>query len=335
MGVLIFFVFMAILFFSAFFFIVLNLIFIIIWKLRKGRGKNPKKSHLIIPTIFLVISFIVELIPIGWIGFLRYANRKESKKVIIAESGKIVYWDTLDNGDANLDRFEMDDINYVSSKIGASKDTWKLEKPVANIRYKSHEEGLNKVMDFLFAYDNTSMLYPVINNGGFDLYTTGGSIYCPENEKNFVSAYYKDFLNYDTQNCRCKYGVFSESKVKEGGDSKTDFNSTDIVEDITLNQNVFETLYEMNDSQAIESIKIPEKYSNIRNAKKTGDSVLGYNYRIVHVYSKDKIASKDVTLNLIDGQLYREVSSGGGNLKGYRLPTELNEYLKNTIFQDK
>jgi hypothetical protein len=103
-------------------------------------------------------------------------------------------------------------------------------------------------------------------------------------------------------------------------------------ESVNINKNTFETLYKISDSQNLETIKIPEKYIDIRNKKNKGDPLWGYDSRRIYIYSKDKVTSKQVELDLIDGQIYRETGTGEGNIKGYRLPNELNEYIKNEIF---
>ena len=74
MGVLFFMIFLAILFSIAGFFIIVNIIIIAVWKLRKREGKNPQKWWLILPTIFLVVNIIVAFLPVGFIGFLCLAN---------------------------------------------------------------------------------------------------------------------------------------------------------------------------------------------------------------------------------------------------------------------
>ena len=334
MVVLGFFIFMTILFFSALFFIILNLILIIIWKLRKRNGKNPKKRYIVITTIFLIISMLVGLIPIVWLSFVRAANNRSSKNVIMAESGKIVYWGISKNGDSTIERFEMDGKNYVELGIGGSKNTWELGKPVANVRYKSDEDGVHKFMGVLFAYNKPSTLYPIVNNERFDLYTIGSNIYSPENDKDVVSTYYKDISNYNTQNCTYEYAVFSESKDAEAEKSKTSSDYINKYESVNINKNTFETLYKISDSRNLETIKIPEKYIDIRNKKNKGDPLWGYDNRRIYVYSKDKVTSKQVELDLIDGQIYRETGTGDGNIKGYRLPNELNEYIKNEIFRE-
>ena len=195
---LVFFLIMVVVFFLALFFIMLNVIFIIIWRVKKRKGKTTKKRYIVIPIIFLIISLLIELIPIGWIGAVRSGNKSSSKDVIIAESGKIVYWGY--DGD-RIENFKMDGTTYVAIVVySGSSDTWELGKPVANISYKSADETLNKIMRSLSARDDTSTLYPVINEKGFKLYTIESTIaigstitiYCPENQKDLVLAYYKE-----------------------------------------------------------------------------------------------------------------------------------------------
>lgn len=192
MVALAFFLIMVVLFFVALFFIILNVTFIIIWKVKKRKGKNPKKRYIVIPIIFLIISLLVELIPVGWVGLMRAGNKRNFKNVVRAESGEVVYWGELANGDT-ADNFEMYGMTYVEVPYSGSSNTLKLGKPVANIKSKADEEGLNKIVGALFASDFTSTLYPVINDKDLEIYTIGGNtIYCPKNEKDLVLAYLKE-----------------------------------------------------------------------------------------------------------------------------------------------
>ena len=269
----------------------------------------------------MVLGLIVELIPIGSVIGVRTANSYASKSIVKAESGKIVYWGINENGDVSSGRFEMDGTNYVGLELGGSTETWKLGKPVANIRYKSSEEGFNKFMSFLYARDDTSTLYPIINEKGFKLYTIGSDIFCPENQIELVTAYYKDISNFDTRNSI----------------AHVDFKYKNVI----LKQGVFKKLYQLcliSDNLKLETIKIPKKYSNIQNPRKTGTSAVGYHDGELYAYSKDGVVSIQVSLGLINGQIYLINSyTHGGNdgnhyITGCRLLHEINGYLVNTIF---
>ena len=191
---------MIVVFFIALLFIVLNVIFIIIWSIKKRKGKIPQKRYIVIPIIFLVISLLIEIIPIGWIGMIRSGNENSSKEVIIAKPDKLVYWGYGANGDDTLNNFKMDGINYIGISYLGSSDTWKLGRPIANIRPKSADETLNKIMNSLTARNDISTLYLVANEKEFKLYTIENAIsirhtitiYCPENQKDLVLKYYKD-----------------------------------------------------------------------------------------------------------------------------------------------
>ncbi|WP_315675712.1 hypothetical protein [Clostridium sp. 19966] len=191
MVVLGFFLIMVILFFLALFFITLNGIFIIIWILKKRRGKASKKRYIIIPIIFLIISISLELIPVGWVMMVRSGNKSMSKDAVIAKSGEIGYWGRKANSDDTNEYFEMKGNIYIHVLDKDSSHTWKLGKPIANIKLRSSEEVFNKILISIFAREDISTLYPVINDEGFELYSTGGSeIYCPENQKDKILTYY-------------------------------------------------------------------------------------------------------------------------------------------------
>lgn len=187
-----FFLIMMVLFFVALFFICLNIIFLIIWKVKKRRGNTPKKRYVIIPIIFLIISILVELIPVSWVMIVRSSNERNADDIIMAESGKIGYWGYGKNGDDTIEKFEIDGITYVNVFESNSEHKWKLGEPVANIRPKSYEKISNKIMRVIFGGDYTSTLYEVVNEEGFELYSIGGRIiYCPENKKSFILEHYK------------------------------------------------------------------------------------------------------------------------------------------------
>ena len=83
----------ASMFFIGLFFVIVNIIMIIVWKVRKRRNKNPKKWWFIISTIGLIVSILVTLFPIGYIGSSIYGSRQEKedyrlKKVIEALNKK-------------------------------------------------------------------------------------------------------------------------------------------------------------------------------------------------------------------------------------------------------
>ena len=79
----------ASMFFIGLFFVIVNIIMIIVWKVRKRRNKSPRKWWFITSTIGLVISILVTLFPVGYIGASIFGSREEKvdyrfKKVIEA-----------------------------------------------------------------------------------------------------------------------------------------------------------------------------------------------------------------------------------------------------------
>ena len=69
----------ASMFFIGLFFIIVNTIMIIVWKVRKRRNKTPKKWWFIISIIGLVVSIMVTLFPIAYINYSIFKNREEKK----------------------------------------------------------------------------------------------------------------------------------------------------------------------------------------------------------------------------------------------------------------
>lgn len=307
-----FFILMVILFFGALFFITLNTIFIIIWKIRKHLGKNPKKRYLVIPVILLIISIVVELIPIGWLSTVRSANSSRADEVDWAKSSKIVYWSQDENGDEPIEKFKMNGTTYIEVDIPSSSDTWKLGEAVANLKYKSNEKGLNKFMNILFASENTftSTLYPVKNRGGFDLYTIGSNIYCPLFQVDKVKTFYDNFDNYDTH--ECIFQIYY-------GEPNLEFKNKKIV----LNAGEFEKIDQIFQNQKLKNLV----------AKNVGKDEEG----TLYAYSHDGVTCKTVDLILVDGIVYYVSECVYENenryIKGYRLSTKETDNLKDLIFE--
>jgi hypothetical protein len=356
MGAVFFFIFMALLFFVALFFIILNTIFILIWKARKRRGKTPKKRWLVIPTVFLVVNIIMALIPVGFIGFLRIVNSAYTPEVVYAESGIVLYWPLEENG-STTKWFEMDGIKYVEfSRRPSDEHFWlnyradRLDAPIANIRYDpSDSTAFNDSMYILLSGSTHSeqdiaTVYPVINDNGFALYhvrksspdaidstTLLGGAYCPESELESVRDYYADIANYDTQDIVCKYAVYTDSEQWWG--KRHDAHYIYIEETARLDPGVFERLRQVYDGeQEPVRIEIPQKYKDIDEAAIPGTPILGYDERELQAYSKDGLALREVNLELIDGRVYVDAGSRDGYPLGYPVPDDMNQYLLDTIF---
>lgn len=209
MGAVFFMAFLIILFFIAVFCILLSIVPIIIWNIRKRKGKNPKKWWLILPTILLIINVIVAMLPVGYIGFLRFANNANEKPVIYADSGKVLYW-PMGEYEPTTSWFEMDGIKYerVSGWLNDSSFLHNgeelLGKPVANIKYDpSHTSAFNNFMWILlsgktYSEQNISTLYPIKNDYGLDLYyakncpgsaTIAGGAFCAADDLASIESF--------------------------------------------------------------------------------------------------------------------------------------------------
>lgn len=192
MGATIFMVLLAIAFFVALFFILLNIVFIIIWSVIKRHGKHPKKVFIILPVIFLVLSVIVEAVPVSVVVFIHNANNQSAEPVVWAQSGKMIYWGTDENGDETYDNFTLDGVQYILiADLPLSSDNWKIDKPAANIELTTG--AADAFMKAIFGGgDDVSTLYPVENDGGFKLYTTGDDVYGPASQQEAIIAYYQN-----------------------------------------------------------------------------------------------------------------------------------------------
>ena len=351
MGVLFFLMFMAIIFFVALFFIVLNTIFIIIWNIRKRRRKVPKKRLLVLPIIFLIINVIVALVPLAYIGFLRYVNNTSTDTIVYSKSGTILYW-PMGEYEPTTNWFDMNGKKYVTFREGFSNDQFYLDynnerlgTPVANIKYDpSYSSPFNNFMWILlsgstFSEQNISTVFPVKNENGFEFFyvknspgsaTLAGGTYCAEDMLASTKAYYADIDNYDTQNLACKYIVYTEDK----GRGERNGNPYDrIQKKITLKARTFIELQRMYNSRQLFEIEIPRKYRADEKAV-PGTPIGGYKEKVLYSYSKDKIAYMEVNLVLIEGQVYAGYMTNGDNISGYILPDEMNQYIIDTVFVD-
>ncbi|MDR1769844.1 MAG: hypothetical protein LBS02_04300 [Hungatella sp.] len=352
MGAVFFFVFLGILFLVALFFVILNTILIIVWKVKKHKGKTPKKRWLVIPVVLLVINVIAVLVPIGYIGFLRHANSGNKPDSVDVESGTVLYW-PMGEYEPTTNWFEMDGNKYVRFRDGFSDEPFfldyeadKLGTPVANIKYHSSDsDAFNNFMWILlsgntYSEQNISTVYSVNNDNGFAFYyvknspgsaTMAGGTYCSESELDSIKGYYADIANYDTQNIVCKYAVYTDGEQWSG--KRHDSPYINIEETVTLNSGTFERLPQMfDDEQGPVRVDIPQKYDEIDEAAVAGTPIFGYDERELYVYSKDKMAFRHIYLVLINGQVYAVEGSGSGYINGYPLTNDINQYIIDNVF---
>lgn len=346
MGAIFFFVFLAILFFIAVFFIILSVTLLIIRKIRIHKGKTVKKRWLVIPVILLIINIIIAILPVSYIGFLRYANTSNTTEIVYAKSGKMLYW-PRGKYESTTSWFEMDGTKYVQFRGWSSKETFFLSatdhkhgEPVANIRNnKADTNAFNEAIYILLAGStsdkiNVSTIYPIINKNNFEFIevsgTTGNDVFCPESKLDSIKAYYEDISSYDTQNLTCEYSVYTK---KEGLNKSSDTPYTTIVKKIIAAPKVFEKLSRAVDSeQDIKRVIIPQKYIELDKAAQPGTPLFGYDERELFAYSKDEMTYRHIYLVLLDGQVYLEQVSGYNYIDGYPLSGDMNQYIIDTVF---
>jgi hypothetical protein len=336
MGAVFAMVFLAFIFFTALFFILLNTALIIVWAIRKRRKKSPRKWWLVVSIVVLSLSVLLALIPVGFIGFLRVVNMASAQQIDYAESGKGLRWPLGEDGRMTSRWFEMDGVKYVKfPDYSVDKGFYlKIDKErrgdaVANIR--NPPEASNPFNEFMYILltgsttdkINVSTVYPISNDNGFEFYQIGGSgggdLYCPESEYDTIRAYYLDSSNYDTQN------LVAESFRDVPGDNP---------KDIVLSPGVFEQLSQwFRSDQGRERVEIPLKEND---SDEVADSeVSQYDYYeewVLYAYSKDGMAYRNVYLVLIDGQVYTLSESGGDYIIGHPLPDTMNQYIIKTVF---
>lgn len=348
MGAMVFFILMVFIFCVASFFILLSAVLLIIQKVRRSRGRIVKKRWIVMPVILLVINVMVLIIPIGFVVFIRSANMSNTPKIVYAESGKVIHWPKGEY-EPDTNWFKMNDSKYVLFYGGMAESTFFLEEvtnkrgePVANIRYpKSEGDSFDNAMSLLFAGGtkdqlNVSTIYPIENKNDFVFFevdgTAGGGIYCLETEQDDLREYYEDLSNYETQDLTCEYALYSKNK---GEVPKENFLYTDVKKKVNVNPGVFKELRTiLHSEQKVTKVEIPQKYIDLSEAKRPGTPIYGYEERDLYAYSKDKMAFQSVSLVLLDEQVYIQVESGNQYIKGYPLTDEMNQYIRNVVFED-
>jgi hypothetical protein len=347
MGALVFALMMAAILLITSFFILISLIFLIVWIVKKRRGKAPRKRGLVIPLVVLIVNAMIALIPIGFAAFIRHMNSQSAEEVVYAASGKILHW-TGAEGELTR-RFEMDGAEYIafyeysSLKAFYFNDTDdKRGEAVANIEYPPINRGtVDKALMFLTtgsAEDEIkiSTVYPLINENGFsflEVTNSGNTIYCRASELDAIDAYYADFSNYDTQNLGCAYFVYGDEYYKDGS-----LTHVRVEKDVIMSPDVFEELYRMSGlGQEAVRVEISRRHNEPGNAgPQPGDIASDYYDCDLRAYSKDKMIFTETPLALIDGQAYIlrgvEFSSEGDYITGYPLAEDMNRYIIDAVF---
>ena len=361
MGAVFFMLFLAILFFVAMPFVIVSTVVIIIWIVRKRKGRKPRKWLLIVPTVVLIISSIIALLPVGYIGFLRYVNSIENKQGAYVKTGKMLYW-SIDN--SIHDCFEMDGLKYVEIHDGFPDDRFsfhyedKLGKPVANIKNNPENSSFfNEFMTWLLTGSTAdklskSTIYPLKNDNEFQLYHVNDftwhrpqyTVFCPKQKLKSIRAYYMDIANYETENITVRYNIYSDGKLSENWFGFRFYSETwngipykEIKEEKILSPNVFIELDRIYDEKErfFDYIDVPEKYGEVQETAAPGTPVYGYDIRELNAYTKDRLAYWIIELALIEEQVYIFTSCGNNYIHGYPLrDEEINQYIINTIFND-
>ena len=352
MGAVFFMLFMFIVFCVSLFLAILNLIFIIVWNVKK-RGRRPaKKRWLVIPSVFLAISLAVMLMPVGFVGFLRLANQASQPKIVYAPSGQMLVW-PMEGPESARNRFEMNGEKYVGFPDYSSPEyvpfslDYKEERigvPIANLKHDP--AGSNFFNDFMhrlfsgstYYEQEISTIYPVENSNGFSLYYVtigtvdlffGCNTFCAERDFDAARNYYASLANYDTQTVRCERTVFANDP---------DVPFRDLKKALALDPEAFGRLLRLEaDGTALRRVEIPQKYIDLEQAATPGAPYSGYDERQIYVDSKDGMAYQQAWLALIDGQVYVVAESGWDEsdhryITGYPLPDELNRPVTDVVF---
>ena len=346
MGAVFFMMLMAVLFCIAIFFIIVSTVFLIIRRGKKRKGKLVKKRWFVIPMVILVFNIIVACIPIGYIVFLRVANSSKTADIVYAESGKALYW-PMGEYESTTTWFEMDGTKYVQFRKGFSEEPFFLSstvdkrgEPIANISYDpANSNAFNDAMTFLLTGNSReklsmSTIYPLVNENSFEFYEVSGNVgndvFCPEAKLDSIKAYYADISNYDTKNLTCEYSVYT---YEEGNGERRDTPYINIEKEVIVEPDVFEEMDQALESgQGVIEVEIPQKYIELEEAAQPGTPILGYDERELFAYSKDKMVYRQVSLILLEGQVYVQQGASGNYITGYPLTDEMNQYIIDTVF---
>ncbi|GAB2022712.1 hypothetical protein RyT2_17860 [Pseudolactococcus yaeyamensis] len=340
-------------FFVALFLIVLSTILLLIWRVRKAKGKNPKKRWLILPLIVLILPLIVlilplivlilsllfELIPLGIISLNWQKNRAEMKEKVTLKSKKIVYWNQN-----NYHTFVLDGVKYAvisadDEPFNFNQDGFSRGDVIANITVSDDSFSYKLVNGVSERENNMQMILPLKTKSQFLFYGVADSLtveirspYVLAQELPKIQAYYRNLENYDKENVICDALVFG---------NHNDYQTIDKA--LKLNLEVFKTLADLSQSEEnLITVAVPQDYTDIEAQKKKGDFASGFEQWAINVFSQDKVATQSIRLAKIDQQIYRVKSLGtnmegveGSVLEGYKIDPALNAYLLSTVFHGR
>jgi len=344
MGAVFFLIFLVCVFISALIIITICTIILVVSNVKKLRGKTIKKRWIVVPAVILIISIIALILPIGFIGFLRYTNNKDFEEVVYAKSGVFINWPTTEYGGSDTTWFEKNGNKYMlfntyllNQKFTFNITTENFMEPLYNIR--SNPEDANLFNDFMILLltgktrdeQDVETLYPVRNESCFDLIYLynkfGGEVFCLESEFDLVKSFYGDISNYDTVNIISEKTVFSDEETINY--NKLSYISNNVKLDSFLYEELFKKFLK---GQGKTRIKIPEKYIQLREERKPGTAYYGYERRELYSYSIDDTAYITISLALIDGLVYLTDGTGDGYINGYPLSGGQNDYIIDKIF---
>jgi len=132
--------------------------------------------------------------------------------------------------------------------------------------------------------------------------------YCPEDELDVIQAYYLNLDHYDTQSVISRYAIYTDESEQ---------NHSYIHEEIALSPGIFLQMHELYDNEnRMVQVDRPDRYEE----------------RTLYAYSRDGIAFIDLSLALINGQVYCMRLVSGETISGYPLSGELNQYIIEAVF---
>ena len=338
--------------------LMLNIIFIIKYYNNKRDGKTPKKLWFVILMIFLTINITVVSFPANFFDYMRCVNLINNPPVFNEITGTMLYW-TKDNSNWRSSRtwFEMNEKKYVAIHTDQTtlsqdypEDLFYLEygknnldKAVANIKYSlKNISFFNEYITWLetgITADSLgkSTIYPIKNDNGFELYHVNAysdnCVFCPEEQLSEIRDYYIDINNYDTQNIMISYNIYSTKSERTGFRLKKPY--VFVKEERILAPDVYNELERIcsDNEQNFGFAKIPRKYIELAEIAASGTPIYGYDAREIYVYSKDKLAYRNIDLALIEEQVYIAQFYNMNIIDGYPIrDEELNKYLIDTLF---
>jgi hypothetical protein len=184
----------------------------------------------------LCISLIPAALPIGWIGFMRFANQNSFDDYV--KTG--IYVSCTTDEIRMLQKFYYNGDLYVEigDEFGGNK--FELGQAVANA--KDSDNLINIVLAKILNYNDEATIYSVKNDSGYTILKYGWYKYCREIDKDKIKNYYQSLDEF-------KYSYYEFGSG--GEDIDMDFKK-EVFEMLLNKYNSGEAIVTITDDDAVE-----------------------------------------------------------------------------------